>query len=369
MTKWQKYLTLTATLAAAALTWTAWPAATARAADPGGSGNQGRSTVGGSGPITDELDPPTRAAVDKGLAWLAKNVNPNGNNEGSDSVAVMALAGLAFLADGSLPNSGRYGTPSRQIMEFILKNCTESGLVAAPNNSQPMYGHGFATLYLAEVYGMSPPDYSAEKMEDIREKVHQAVKLIVRTQQPNVGGWRYQPQPNDSDISVTICQIMALRAARNDGIAVPKETIDGAISYVKRSQEPDGGFRYTISGGGSAYPRSAAGVACLYYTRTGDGFADEIKRGVGYLKQRLPDAGRGDGEGNFFYGNYYATQAMFMYGGDAWEAYWPSIKKVLLSKQDKNDGKWTGETGQIYATSMALIMLQVPNRLLPILQR
>src|SRR5438874_8417867 len=116
------------------------------------------------------------------------------------------------------------------------------------------------------------------------EKLHNAIRLIVNCQQPTVGGWRYEPRPDDSDISVTICQIMALRAARNAGVYVPPSTINNAIKYVKNSQEPDGGFRYIISSGGSAYPRSAAGVACLYYTRTGDQFGDEIKRGISYLK-------------------------------------------------------------------------------------
>ena len=325
----------------------------------------GRSTIGGSGPIKDELDPATRDAVNKGLAWLAKEVNSgNWMNGGGDSIAISALAGLAFLADGSLPNDGRYGRESQKIMEHVLKNCQESGLVAAQNNSQPMYGHGFATLYLAEVYGMSP-------RPDVGEKLHNAVRLIVNTQQPNVGGWRYQALPVDSDISVTICQIMALRAARNAGIKVPNATIDNAIQYVKKSQEPDGGFRYVISSGGSGYPRSAAGVAALYYMRTGNDFTEEIKRGVDYLKARIPGGagGAGDGEGNFFYANYYATQAMFMFGGAPWEAYWPGIRKVLLGKQDKASGNWSGESGTVYATSMSLIMLQVPNRLLPILQK
>jgi hypothetical protein len=337
----------------------------ARAAQPAGPLEPGRSTIGGNGPIKDELNPETRAAVDKGLAYLARNITINGsiNNEGGESAAIMALAGLAFLADGSLPNDGRYGRESQRILDFILKNCQESGLIAAPGNGSPMYGHGFATLYLAEVYGMSP-------RPDVGEKLHNAVRLIVNCQQPGVGGWRYQPLPNDSDISVTICQIMALRAARNAGIKVPNFTIDNAIRYVKNSQEPDGGFRYVITSGGSAYPRSAAGVACLYYTRTGDAFVDEIKRGINYLKARLPGSGGlNEGEGNFYYGNYYATQAMFMFGGDAWEAYWPAINKVLLARQDKTTGNWSGETGPVYATSMSLIMLQVPNRLLPILQK
>ena len=97
-----------------------------------------------------------------------------------------------------------------------------------------MYGHGFATLFLAEVYGM----YSDPT---IREKLTRAVELIINTQNDE-GGWRYDPKRNEADISVTICQVMALRAARNAGVFVSNETIDACVDYVKRSQNPDGGF-------------------------------------------------------------------------------------------------------------------------------
>jgi hypothetical protein len=41
----------------------------------------------------------------------------------------------------------------------------------------------------------------------------------------------------------------------------------------------------------------------------------------------------------------------------------------MIVKQQGSDGSWNGEASQQYATSMALIILQVPNRLLPILQK
>ena len=107
-----------------------------------------------------------------------------------------------------------------------------------------MYGHGFATMFLAECYGMSP-------RPELREKLAKAVKIIVNSQNKE-GGWRYQPVRADADISVTVCEIMALRAARNAGLFVPNETIDRAIDYVKRSQNADGGFMYMIQGGESA---------------------------------------------------------------------------------------------------------------------
>ena len=72
---------------------------------------------------------------------------------------------------------------------------------------------------------------------EIREKLQKAVRLIINTQN-NEGGWRYQPVRADADLSVTICQINALRAARNAGIFVPKETVDACIKLRQAVAEP-----------------------------------------------------------------------------------------------------------------------------------
>ena len=318
------------------------------------------STIGGTGPMKDELDSDVRARVKKGLAWLAKNAGEEGNINayGGDNTGITALAGLAFLADGNMPGQGQYGREVDRILDYVLKNSQETGLITSQAYGSPMYGHGFATLFLAECYGQT-------QRADVKEKLQLAVRLIVQTQNKE-GGWRYRPEPNDADISVTICEIMALRAARNAGIKVPKKTIDLAIDYVKKSQEPDGGFAYMLNSRGSMFPRSAAGVACLFYAGIYEG--KEIDNGVKYLMKRLPGNGENSGEYHYFYGNYYATQAMFMAGGKAWQAYWPAIR-AELAKRQQSDGSWTGEAGPVYATSMSLIILQVPNRLLPILQK
>ena len=41
------------------------------------------------------------------------------------------------------------------------------------------------------------------------------------------------------------------------GVEVAKATIDRAVEYVRKCQNPDGGFRYQLDNGGSAWPRSA----------------------------------------------------------------------------------------------------------------
>jgi hypothetical protein len=224
-----------------------------------------------------------------------------------------------------------------------------------------MYGHGFATLFLGEIYGMSPED------NRVRDALVKAVDLIVGTQNEE-GGWRYNPVPYDADISVTICQIMALRSARNAGIKVPKETIDRAVEYVRRCQNPDGGFKYMLQAGGSAWPRTAAGVASLFYAGIYED--DSITRGLDYLMQNvLPGQGRAIGQAHYFYGHYYAVQAMYLAGGEYWGQWWPAVREELLARQTSN-GSWLDHhAGSAYATSMACIVLQMPKRYLSIFQK
>jgi hypothetical protein len=243
-----------------------------------------------------------------------------------------------------------------------MDNTSPSGFiaVAAASTHGPMYSHGFGALFLAEAYGMT-------HRPEIREKLQKAVRLIIDTQN-NEGGWRYQPVRRDADLSVTICQINALRAARNAGIYVPKETVENCIRYVKQSQNPDGGFRYMLQGGASSFPRSAAGVVALYSAAVYD--AKEVDSGVSYLKQFMPEIKLGSRYSHYFYGHYYAAQAMWIRGGDDWNTWYPAIRDELVKRQSISaGGYWADSICNEYGTAMALIILQMPNNFLPIFQR
>ena len=272
---------------------------------------------------------------------------------------VTALSGLAFMSAGNLPGRGKYGDNVQKAVSYMCRSAQQSGLLSADAAHGVMYSHGFATLFLGEVYGMTGD-------EEVKEKLQRAVKLIEKCQN-NEGGWRCMPAPMDADISVTIAQVMALRAARDAGIKVEKSVIDKAIGYVRRCQNNDGGFSYMASfggGGGSGFERSAAGVAALYYSGVFEG--DELKNGLNYMKQFLPNKGAGThGASHYFYGQYYAVQAMFLAGGDYWAQWYPAIREELITKQAAN-GSWPGEVCEEYCTAIALIVLQMPNRYLPV---
>jgi hypothetical protein len=310
------------------------------------------------------VTPAVQRGIERGLKWLAAQQRDDGSfNDGSyrGNVAVCALAGMAMMSEGSTPGRGPYGAQVNRCVDYLLASAQPSGFISGPDSSHgPMYGHGFATMFLAECYGMSP-------RRELRDKLSKAVKIIVNSQNKQ-GGWRYQPVRGDADISVTVCQVMALRAARNAGLYVPNETIDRSIDYVKRSQNADGGFMYMLSNAGeSDFPRSAAAVVALYSAGIYKG--PEIAKGLDYLIHFMPAEGVTRREMYFFYGHYYAVQALWQAGGERFGRWYTAVAGELISRQ-REDGSWqAAQEGNTCATAMACIVLEIPNNCLPIFQR
>lgn len=322
--------------------------------------------------------PESEAAVQRGLAWLATRQEADGHWRSGGyraEVAITALCLMAYLSAGHQPGRGRYGTVINDAVDFLLNNVrmdgtfAPPGLIRAGGGGPPMYGHGFATLALAEVYGMT-------RRRDIKRKLQAAVKLIEDTQTrsgANEGGWRYQPMQGDADISVTVVQVLALRGARNAGIKVSQETIDRAMAYIKRcANNPDGGFSYQVFQRQSGPART--GGAVLSLLMGGERDTPECQNGLDYLLQRPYNrANEWPYREHFYYAMYYVTQAMYQAGGTYWKQWFPNIRDILVRRQAP-DGSWSrndgySEAGPEYATAMAILVLQVPAGLLPIYQK
>jgi len=79
----------------------------------------------------------------------------------------------------------------------------------------------------------------------------------------------------------------------------------------------------------------------------------------------------GRDEMHYYYGQYYAAQAMWTAGGDYWKEWFPAAREELLSRiRFQANGVWVDpQTCTDYATAMACIILQIPNNYLPIMQK
>lgn len=300
------------------------------------------------------VPPEVRASIARAQKYLKTKQKEDGSFGG---VAHTALSTLALMVDGSIPGYGPYGKEVARATRFLVSTARPSGLIARKKEDRggAMYHHGLATLCLAEVWGMTGD-------REIRPVLKRAVDLIIRCQNKS-GGWRYNPTPKKADLSVTVMQVVALRAAQNAGIAVSDETIEKAVKYVKSLQGPKsgGGFGYT-GPGKPAPPRSAAGVISLQLC--GEYKCKEVEKGLEYVwKQSKKDFRKLRGRSYYFH--YYAMQAMYQSRDvKKWREWYPKACKWMMSKQGSR-----GHIGETYQTAMAVLAMGLPYRYLPIYQR
>lgn len=309
------------------------------------------------------------ASIDRGLEYLAAKQRKDGGWHANNAMNSLAL--LAFMGRGHTPGRGRYPDVLEKGKKFILANSQDNpkGYLAQMGGGS-MYEHGLTTLALAEMYGMDPDP-------ELETRLRAAVSLIERTQSPR-GGWRYSPAPDNQDLSVTVMQIVALRAANNAEIPVSQKVIDKAIAYVKSCNYPAGGFGY--EGPGQGGPTSAAGVLSLQLLGKPDD--PGIPKTMDYLKTFLrgtpKEQWENHGLGYFYYFHYYAMQAFYQYGGNHWNDWHPKVRDALLLKQNK-DGSWDVPAGsseaahadpnKVYSTAMACLVLDIYLHFLPAYQR
>jgi hypothetical protein len=334
-------------------------------------------------PAGENLSPELDARIAQGLAYLARQQQADGSfqnrekgggeNNGSPrfagpKVALTGLSLMAYLAAGRMPGTGKHGLTVRNAIDFLVTACPEDGYFGKVDGSR-MYGHAIATLALAEVYGMEAEPAQRAR---VRAALGRAVKVLLDAQNatkdaPHRGGWRYEIASGDSDLSVSGWCILALRAAHNAGVDVPKDSADRAAAFVLRCWRAEQkGFAYQ-PGGEVSLTMTAAAVLDLQLLDRGA--RDEVRVGAKYLDAH----GVGDDTEYPYYARYYTTQAAFQLGDRLWPKVWEQTQAKLLGGQQK-DGSWpqsrtANEPGQTYATAVSVLTLSVPLRLLPTYQR
>jgi hypothetical protein len=313
------------------------------------------------------VDAPTEQIIQGALRWLVSQQQPNGSwnvatgRRGEHPIAMTGYVLMAFMACGHLPEEGEYARSVRMGMEFLIDQIGVDGQYRGVDGGKYMYNHGIATIALGELYGQT-------RNPGLREKLERAIRLIVTSQSDtgqHKGGWRYQPRPGDSDISVTVLQVVALRAAKNAGLDVPQRTIDDAVDYVRRcAVRNTGGFAYQAGQFSPGYARTAAAIYSLQV--------------CGQYDDPLVQAGSqflfaANTERRFWtYGSNYAGPAQYMIGGDVWRQWYGFMKQLLIPAVTRSGDFcfWNdNEVGPVYGTACFTTILAMPWHYLPLYQR
>jgi hypothetical protein len=284
-------------------------------------------------------------------------------------VALTGLAVMAYLAAGRTPDAGKHALSVRNAIDYLAKVCPDDGYFGKVDGSR-MYGHAIATLALAEAAGMEADEKQRAR---VRAALARATAVLIKAQKTQrseekfKGGWRYEVEVADSDLSVSSWCVLALRAAHNAGVDVPRESADRAAEFVLRCYNKDKkGFSYQ-PGGEPAITMTGAAVLSLSLLDRGN--RDEVAGGMAFLMDHPVTDQTEFG----YYARYYAAQAAFQVADERWPRVWRRTQDGLLKLQDKEGGwpagRTEGEKGQTYTTAISVLTLGIPLRLLPAYQR
>ena len=323
-------------------------------------------------------------AVERGIAYIVSLQRADGAiTDRQYDTTMTSLAIMSLASIGVTPSTpGERGEIARKALDFVLlaDRQDKEGYYGNRDGSR-MYGHGITTLMLTEMVGMGADE---EQDRLIHQRCQRAIDLILSAQRQSKpqqyrGGWRYTPNSNDADLSVSVWQLMALRSAKNDGLDVPAEAISDAIQYLQRSYtarldagglpvEPVAGFSYLPDSRSPSFAMTAAGLLAMQVCGQYD--SPLASGAAAWLVEHPPKWN----ERFFFYGTYYYAQGMHQRGGERGMLAQQLVKDLLLEKQQA-DGAWSapggeeGGAGKIYTTSMAVLSLSVKYHYLPIYQR
>ena len=319
------------------------------------------TTLVGGRPLPDRAVDPIPAQVEaiyqKGLAYLSKTQNAEGYWPGDTAGAepgVVGLCILAFLAHGEDPNHGPYARNIKAGINYIISRQKDSNgyISSSANGRETLYNHGFATLALAECYGMMKNDPRLAK------SLRKAVDLILSAQKRNPhGAWRYSPDDTRADSSVAGCQIVALYAARNAGIPVPKIALLKGLKFMSSCRARDGSYGY-FNSSGSRPTLTAVGSLCHSLakkknTKSFQATTQYLKRNIDHKERNYP-----------FYFEYYMSQALFHADEKLWNE-WNKKNTRYLSVIQTSDGSFVSKHGRAFSTSSALLSLALNYRFLP----
>lgn len=342
-------------------TWTVWAGALVLLA----------GTARASEPIDD------RAPHEKALAWLAEHQNENGSWGVGHTTAITGLSCLAWLGHDAEPFEGEAAQPLLRGLAFLLDQ--QSDGVFPKQGHTWIHGQGFATLALAEAYGRTlfckhAPDLDVARL---KKAVTQAVATIAAHQSTSGGWWYVQGIPHEHEGSTTVCAVQALVSAANFGIRIDERVLAKGFEYLKRCQNPDGGFDYKEGPGTTSMKEGTAGdVATLALMRRFDYAV--MTKGVDFLKQVGP---AGISKERFpYYGHFYASMGLVLFGEEMGaeqvaKAYVDAAAKDVLAWQAE-DGSWPLKGWMVghpqdaaYGTAFAALFLAVPEKRLSIFNR
>jgi len=327
----------------------------------------------------------TESAVTAALEWLARHQEKDGHWDGAkygdtnsehscSDQGQSGLAMLAFLAAGHTPKLGKFKNTVKVGIDWIISQQNADGSFGPKARDHSIYENSICTLALAEAFGMHPDP-------KIKAAAQKAVDYLANVPSGKVHfGLTDKKVPKS--MSVLGWMMMAFKSSKIAGLNVPedafvhfKERVD-EMTTKDQSGNPQV-TSYMVLGDrklGDGWKNTMTAVGMLVYEYCGVK-RSELDLMADVILKDLPAPGK-----NYcIYRYYYATLAMFQYGGEKWKTWNKALVETLVGLQRKGgpkdgtlqdvDGswdyendKWGPKSGRVYQTAMSAFCLEVYYR-------
>ena len=341
------------------------------------------------------------AAIDAGLKWLAAHQDDDGKwdsdgfmkhdlADGGEicdgpgnavhDVGVTGLALLAFLGDGSTMRAGPYKQNIKKGVTWLRKQQQENGLFGMNASHDFVYDHAIAAYAMCEAFGLS----NYKLLKDTAQK---GINYLESHRNP-YSVWRYQPRDNDNDISVTGWCIMAYESGEFFGLQINKSALDMCETFLDQVSDATGKHGYTKQGEGSSrkpgdhatkFPiekgeaLTAVGLFCRFFMNQDPKEKPIMKASADLLRSKPPIWDEKSGTIDHYYW-YYATYALYQYGGAHWNEWKKKLETSVVKNQHRDAGEknklgswdpigaWGEDGGRVYSTAILVLTLEAYYR-------
>ena len=255
--------------------------------------------------------------ISAALAWLAAHQDADGSWKGVDAYETVELTGLAVLA-----LNGTNDSAARKGVEFLLSRKRDSGAIGGGSPES----HAIATLALQEAWLRSGNG-------DLARQVAGAVGVIAA--QNREGPWGKGP------VAAWQYHVLRLAVASGERHLLP--------TLIHGYDAPGAGLWTDPAPDREAWAQRVAGLL---------------------NRSPIPGTEPATFEKNDLRLAYFGTTLLRPLEGDAWTKWWSPLRSKLLKAQAA-DGSWPEGfepgKGKVYATALAALILQSPQRL-PVLE-
>lgn len=338
------------------------------------------------------------AAIESAVEFLVQHQNPDGSfgsyTSGRTWEVMAAIPGSlhAFKAASTalcwmgLHESPHQTEASREAARRALAWLVDNVRVRRPNGEEMynIWAFGFGLQALAEALRDGAPGAEPER---IRAVCRQLVEAIAVYQVPD-GGFTYYDflarayRPSDSSMSFcTGTVLIALHAAREQGIAVPQALLDKAVVSIRTCRTKEGSYLYGpylkyVPRAGINQPKGSSlrTQTCNLALHLFDGGVDQADLAAGLqqlidqhrfavagVRRPIPHESWYQVSGYFYlYGQMYAAMVLDRLPRETQQRFWPEVVRFTLKCRQPDGSYWDYPLygfHKAYGTGFALMTL------------